>query len=167
MSLDEKKWLKYDARYPEVARCTTQSNSMNDSLACYEYLLKLRPSIPPELYAYYFRRLLQMNTGNVPNELRLKMFEGVLPEDIMYQEELDAIRNDFDDLVIAYRGVSPDEDVPGICWTIHKWVAEGTFYEGRLFKEKIPKKDILLYFCHSEDEGEIIAHVTNGYEIIE
>lgn len=108
-----------------------------------------------------------MNTGNVPNELRLKMFEGVLPEDIMYQEELDAIRNDFDDLVIAYRGASPDEDVPGICWTIHKWVAEGTFYEGRLFKEKIPKKDILLYFCHSEDEGEIIAHVTNGYEIIE
>ena len=31
----------------------------------------------------------------------------------------------------------------------------------------IPKSSILLYFAHEEDEGEIIAHVTSGYTVIE
>lgn len=37
-----------------------------------------------------------MNTANVSVELRLKMFEGVDPRDIMYQDELDAINNEFE-----------------------------------------------------------------------
>ena len=166
MSLDEGKWKQYDVQYRDAALCTTQSNSMNDSLACYEYLYKLKSKLPKELYAFYFRRLLQMNTGNVSNELRLKMFEGVASEDIMFQDELDAINNEFDDYITIYRGTSKDEDVPGICWTKDKWVAEDTFYKGRLFEAKIPKTSILLYFAHEEDEGEIIAHVTSGYRII-
>lgn len=167
MSLDEGKWKQYDNQYPEAALCTTQSNSMKDSLACYEYLYELKPKLPKELYAFYFRKLLQMNTGNVPNELRLKMFEGVNPEDIMFQDELDAINNEFEDVITVYRGASKAEEVPGICWTIYRSVAEGTFYEGRLFEAQIPKSAILLYFAHQESEGEVIVHVTSDYRIIE
>lgn len=166
MSLDEGKWKQYDDQYPEVALCTTQSDSMKDSLACYEYLYELKPEVPIELYAFYFRKLLQMNTGNVSNELRLKMFEGVDPEDIMYQDELDAINNEFEDYITVYRGTSKAEDVPGISWTRYKWVAEDTFYRGRLFEARIPKTSILLYFAHQEDEGEVVVHVTSDYRII-
>ena len=166
MSLDERKWKRYDELFPEASLCIRQSNSMINSLPCYEYLYKLKPNIPTELFAYYFRNLLQMNTGNVSPELRLKMFEGLNPQDLMYQDELDAIENEFDDIVIAYRGTTPEEDTPGISWTIYKWVAEGTFDRGRLFKARIPKKDILIYFCHNEDEGEIVANVLSDYEII-
>lgn len=167
MSLDEAKWKKYDEQYREAGECIRQSNSMKDALPCYEYLYKLKPYIPKELYAYHFRKLLNMNTANVPNELRLKMFEGVDPEDIMYQDELDAINNDFDEYITVYRGTSKAENIPGICWTLHKWVAEGTFYEGRLFEAQIPKAAILLYLAHDADEGEVIAHVTSNYRIIE
>ena len=83
MSLDERKWKRYDELFPEASLCISQSNSMTNSLPCYEYLYKLKPNIPTELFAYYFRNLLQMNTGNVSPELRLKMFEGLNPEDLI------------------------------------------------------------------------------------
>lgn len=165
MSLDEKKWQVQDELYPQVSECISKSVSPKDALPSYEYLLKLRGSIPEELYAYYFRKILQMNTNNVSNKMRLKMFEGVKPENIMYQDELDAIKG-FDDYITVYRGTTPDEDEPGICWTLYKWVAEGTFDRGRIFEAIIPKSSILLYLAHQEDEGEIIAKVTSGYKII-
>lgn len=166
MSLDERKWMEYDDKYPNVRLCTIQSKSMKDSLACYEFLYRLKSEIPKELYAFNFRRLLQMNTGNVSVELRLKMFEGVNPEDIMFQDELDTIENEFEDYITVYRGATKDENIPGISWTIYRQVAEDTFYRGRLFEAQIPKSSILLYLAHEEDEGEIIAHVTSGYRII-
>ncbi len=107
-----------------------------------------------------------MNTANVSNELRLKMLEGVDREDLMYQDELDAIKM-FDDCITIYRGTSPKESVPGICWTIYKHVAEGSeFNFGRVFKAVIPKSSVIMHFAHEEAEGEIIAHVTSGYTII-
>lgn len=165
MSLDEGKWRKYDNQYPEVARCATQSDYVKDALANYEYLYKLKPKIPKELYAVYFRKLLQTNTGNVSNELRLKMFEGVDPKDIMFQDELDTIENKFEDYITIYRGATKDENIPGICWTTDKRVAE-EFSEGRLFEAKIPKSSILAYFAHQGTECEIIVNVISGYRII-
>ena len=97
---------KYDEQYLEVDQCINQSNSMKDSLACYEYLYELKFRVPKEIYAFYFRKLLNMNTGNISNEPRWKMFEGVDPEDIMYQDELDAINNEFKDCITVYRGAS-------------------------------------------------------------
>ena len=146
--------------------CVSKSVSPNDALPSYEYLLGLKDSIPEELYAYHFRRLLQFNTKNVTKEMRLKMFEGVKPENIMFQDELDAIAG-FDDYITAYRGTTPDEDVPGISWSLDRSVAEGTFYKGRLFEASIPKSNILLYSMHQEDEEEIIANVTSGFRIID
>ena len=69
-------------RHHYVLANPIQFNSMTNSLHCYEYLYKLKPNISTELFAYYFRNLLQMNTGNVSPELRLKMFEGLNPEDL-------------------------------------------------------------------------------------
>ena len=146
MSLNEKKCLDHDDFFPEAALCIEQSKTMTDLRPCYEYLYNLKQKIPKDLFAYHFRRLLQMGTHNVSKALRLKMFEGLTPEDLMYQDELDAIENTFDDVVVAYRGTTPEEDEPGLSWTIHKRVAEQTFYRGRLFMAKIPKKDILIYF---------------------
>lgn len=154
--------------YPSVLECISQSKTKTDALPSYQYLFNLKDNIPKELYAYYFRKILQMNTANVSNEFRLQMFEGVDREDIMYQDELDAIDNDFDDIITVYRGASPEEIEPGICWTIYKSVAEGSeFNQGKVFMARIPKSSILLYFAHEEDEGEIIVHVTSGYEVIE
>lgn len=167
MSLDEKKWQAQIDDYPAVVYCISQSNTPTDALPSYEYLFNLKGKIPKELYAYYFRRILQMNTANVSNEFRLQMFEGVDREDIMYQDELDAIENEFDDIVTIYRGAPIEEIEPGICWTRYKWVAEGyPFNRGKVFMARIPKSSILLYFAHEEAEGEIIAHVTSGYEVL-
>jgi hypothetical protein len=168
MSLNVKKCLIQEDKYPEVRECISKSKKMNDALPSYEYLYALRDSIPKELYAYYYRRILQMNTANVSVELRLKMFEGVDPEDIMYQDELDAINNEFGETIVVYRGASASEEMPGISWTKYKWVAEGSdFNKGKVFMATIPKSSILLYLAHEEDEGEIIAHVTTGYKVIE
>ncbi len=166
MSLDQQKWIEYDKQYPEVRECTTQSKSMRDSLKCFTYLYDMKNRIPEELYAYYYRKLLNMNTGNVSVELRLKMFEGVKPDNIMYQEELDTISNEFDNYITVYRGTTKNEDLPGLSWTIYRHLAETAFYRGRLFEATIPKSSILLYLAHDADEGEIIANVTSGFKII-
>ena len=102
MSLDIKKCLSQENAHPEVRECISKSTRMDDALPSYEYLYSLKDSIPKELYAYYYRRILQMNTENVSVELRLKMFEGVDPRDIMYQDELDAINHEFGETITVY-----------------------------------------------------------------
>lgn len=167
MSIDVGKCRDHLKKYPEAEPrlCRTQSKSKNDALVCYEYLYNLKPKIPKELYAYSFRELLQFNTANVSKEFRLKMFEGVSPNDIMYQDELDAIEN-FEEYITVYRGTNKDEDIPGLSWSLIKDVAECDYYRGKLFEARIPKSSILLYYAHDNCEGEIIANVTSDYKII-
>lgn len=168
MSLDDLELLKYDELYPKVRECISKSRNPNDVLPSYDYLYKFKNKIPKELYAYYYRQLLQMSTNNVSKEFRLKMFEGVKSEDIMYNDELNKIKNDFEDYIIIYRGTSKDENIPGISWSRRKDVAYSSdYYKGRLFRARIPKNSILLYFCHDVDEEEIIVNVISDYEIIE
>lgn len=167
MSLDNKKWLEQRELYPEVLCCIRQSKSPDDALPSYEYLFNLKNKIPPELYAYYFRKLLQFNTKNDSSAFRLKMFEGVSSEDIMYNDELDAISR-LPEYVTIYRGTSSNEEIPGLSWSLKKHIAsEYPFNRGRVFEAVIPRKSILLYFAHEEAEEEIIAHVTSGYRVIE
>lgn len=166
MSLDEGKWKEYYNQYPEAKECTIQSKNVENALPCYEYLYKLKPEIPKELYAYLFRKLLQFNTKNVSKEFRLKMFEGVSSNDIMYQDELDAIEN-FEEYITVYRGAAKDENIPGLSWTLIRDVAECfPYYRGKLFEARVPKSDILLYYANDNCEGEIIANVTSDYRII-
>ncbi len=107
-----------------------------------------------------------MNTANVSKELRLEMLNGVLWQDIMYQDELDAI-NSWNEPITVYRGADISEEIPGLSWSIYRHIAENTqFNQGRVFKANIQKNQILLYFAHYEDEGEIIANITDEYEII-
>ena len=168
MSLDNIRLNEYEKELSRVSLCIGKSKSMNDALPCYEYLYKIKNKIPKELYAYYYRSLLQMSTRNVPKELRLKMFEDINQEDIMYQDELDAI-NKFEKYITIYRGTTSNEIKPGLSWSLKKYIAE-SFINGRkngiLFEATISKNDILLYFCHEEAEEEIIANVTHNYKII-
>ena len=167
MSLDNKLWLKQLNEYPHVTECVSKSKTPLDAFPSYKYLNSLRKDIPKELYAYYLRKLLQYNTANVPKEMRLNMLNGVLWEDIMYQDELDEI-NAWDDNIVIYRGAELSEQKPGLSWSIHRHIAEHSeFNRGRVFKAVIPKKQILLYLAHEEAEGEIIANVTDGYEILQ
>ena len=166
MSLDNKIWLKQLSEYPQVSECIGKSKTRLDALPSYEYLNSLRKDIPKELYAHYLRTLLQYNTANVPKEMRLNMLNGVLWEDIMFQDELDEI-DSWDDHITIYRGAESTEQTPGLSWTIHRYIAENSeFNRGRVFKAVIPKNQILLYLAHEEAEGEIIANVTEGYEIV-
>ena len=80
MSINVKKCNKFREKYPEVELCIGKSNLMNNSLSCYEYLYSLKSKIPKELYVFYFRELLLMNSVNVPRNFILKMFEGIEPE---------------------------------------------------------------------------------------
>ena len=166
MSLDNKIWLKQLSEYPQVSECIGKSKTTLDALPSYEYLNSLRKDIPKELYSYYLRKLLQFNTANVPKEMRLNMLNGVLWEDIMFQDELDAI-NSWDENIIIYRGAESSEQTPGLSWSIHRHIAEHSeFNRGRVFKAVIPKNQILLYLAHEEPEDEIIANVIEGYEIL-
>lgn len=168
MPIDRKKCISLSDKYPEIRECISQSKTFTDALPSYEYLFSKKDSIPKELYAFYFRKLLQMNTANVSDEMRLKMFEGVDREDIMYQDELDAIENEFGDSITIYRGAQKSELKPGICWTKNREVAEEfASNTGKIFVTEIPKTSILLYFAHEESEGEIIANVTSGYKLLE
>ena len=158
---------KYLEVYPTPADCRMKSVSTRDALPSYEYLESIRSSIPKELYAYNLRALLQCNTENVSPEIRLRMLEGVLWDDIMYQDELDAIKN-FDSEITIYRGTDYTESTPGLSWALRKDIAESVpFNRGRVFQATIPKESIIAYLAHEEDETEIIAHVTSGYTIIE
>ena len=166
MSLDNEMWLMQLDEHPQVLECIGKSKTLLNALPSYEYLNTLRKDIPKELYAYYLRTLLQMSTANVSKEMRLDMLNGVLWQDIMYQDELDEIST-WDEYIIIYRGTDTNEQVPGLSWSIHRHVAENSeFNRGRVFKAIIPKNQILLYMAHSEAEGEIVANVTEGFEII-
>lgn len=167
MSINKKKILMYEETFPSARDCRMKSVSPRNALPSYEYLESIRHSIPKELYAYNLRNLLQWNTENVSPEMRLRMLEGVSWEDIMYQDELDAIEK-FDSLITIYRGTDPSEEKPGLSWALRKSEADSVpFNRGRVFKAVIPKEDILVYLAHEEDETEIIANVTSGYAIIE
>lgn len=166
MSLDNKAWLDQLDKYPQVLECIGKSKTPLDAYPSYEYLKSIRADIPKELYAYYLRKLLQMNTMNVSKEMRLDMLSGVIWEDIMYQDELDEIKS-WEEYITIYRGTDENEQTPGLSWTIYRHVAENSnFNRGRVFKALIPKNQILLYLAHNEDEGEIIANVTDGYELL-
>ncbi len=166
MSINEKKVLK-DKDYVKVYKRISELRFPDDALPVYEYLYSLKGEISKELYAYLYRGLLQFNTKNVSVDFRLKMFEGVSQEDIMFEDELSTIRNSFSDTITIYRGTSTDETNPGLSWTIDKSIACSVpFYKGRAFSAQISKKDILLYIAHDADEEEIIAHVTTNYKII-
>lgn len=166
MSINEKKIFK-DKDYVRVYKRISEIRMPDNALPVYEYLYKLKGEISKELYAYLFRGLLQFNTKNVPVDFRLKMFEGVSQEDIMFEDELNAIRNTFCDTITIYRGTDANETVLGLSWTLDKSTACSVpFYKGRAYSAQIPKKDILLYIAHDADEEEIIAHVTSNYRII-
>ena len=97
--------------------------------------------------------------------MRLKMLEDVDRNDIMFQEELEAIQG-FGESITVFRGTSKDEELPGLSWSLKRHIAESSdFYRGRLFKATIPTSKILLYLSQEEDEEEIIAHITSNYEI--
>lgn len=165
MSLDEKIWLRQLKDFPQAHECIRQSQSPLDALPSYKYLFALKSDIPKELYAYYLRKLLQFNTANVSVDFRLKMLENVDPNDLMYQEELEAIRKMGPNVVI-YRGAPKSEIKPGLSWTLRKDIAESSdFYRGRLFVAQIPSESILLYLSKEEDEEEIIAYVTDNYDV--
>lgn len=167
MSLDQKKWLEQLDNYPEAKKCIRQAETLSNVLPSYEFLYSLKSQIPKELYAYYLRTLLQYNTANVPVELRLLMLQDVDRNDIMYQEELDAIDN-FETSVVIYRGTSKSEIAPGLSWSLRRYIAESSdFYNGRLFIAQISPSSILLYLSKDGDEEEIIAHVTDNYYIID
>lgn len=53
--------------------------------------------------------------------------------------------------------------VPG--WSLDRDTAM-RYYNGRLFRAIVNKQDIFAYFSLNSDEEEIVAYVTEGYEII-
>lgn len=102
MSINYKNICK-DKDYIRVYKRITELRFPDDALPVYKYLYSLKGEISKELYAYLYRGLLQFNTKNVPVDFRLKMFEGISQDDIMYEDELNTIRNDFSDIItISY-----------------------------------------------------------------
>ena len=95
------------------------------------------------------------------------MLDGVNREDIMYQEELDALQN-FGESITVYRGASREEVKPGLSWSRRRDIAEGSeFYQGRLFVAKVCTSQILLYLMKDADEEEIVAYVVDNYQTID
>ena len=82
--MDVKKAIKQSEIYPEVD--TIIHKTMANTEDGYKYLYSLKGTIPKELYAFYLRKIWNMKTDGLPVDLALKMFDGVKPEDIMYDE---------------------------------------------------------------------------------
>ena len=164
--MDVKKAIEQSEIYPEVD--TIIQKVMANTKEGYKYLYSLKGTIPKELYAFYLRKIWNMKTEGLPVDLALKMFDGVKPEDIMYDEELEAIKH-FDDYVTIYRGASLAEKSPRLSWTLRRSVAvnNSDFANGRLFIATIPKQDIMLYLAKDSDEEEVVVHVTEGFEIVD
>ena len=164
--MDVKKALKQKESYPEVASIIQRT--LNNTEEGYTYLYSLKNLIPKELYAYNLRTIWNMTTNGLSVGLALKMFEGVDPEDIMYEEELKAIEG-FEDYITIYRGANKDETSPRLSWTLRKDVAfnNSEFAGGRLFKAIVSKKDILLYISKDCDEEEIVVYVNGECDIVD
>ena len=161
--MDKDKAIKQEKEYPETWNIIRET--LNDTVFGYEHLLSLKKSIPKELYAYLLRNIWKMTTDCISIELALKMFEDVLPEDLMFDDELEAIRN-FQENIVIYRGADNNEKRPRLSWTLRKSVATNNsdFAKGRLFKATIPKSKIIMYIAHDGDEEEIVAFVESGFE---
>lgn len=164
--MDKEKVIKQSEEHPETWNIINET--LNDTVSGYEHLLALKNSIPKELYAYLLREIWKMKTDGISIELALKMFENISPEDLMYTDELEAIR-EFDEEIEIYRGTDINEKVPRLCWTLRKSIAtkNSDFANGRLFMAIIPKSKIIMYIAHDGDEDEIVAHVESGYKYID
>ena len=138
-------------------------NDPRNLTPAFTYLLSVKADIPSELYAYYLRKLYTMTTNGVSKELVLRLFDNVRWEDIMYDEELDEIKQ-FPEYIKIFRGTSKSEIEPRTSWTIKRYVAE-EFSEGRIMETVISKKDILLYVSKYNHEYEIVANVTGEVSI--
>lgn len=164
--MDVKKVMRQMELHSEVDSIIQKT--LADTERGYQYLFSLKELLPKELYAYCLRKNWSMKTDGLSIDLALRMFDGVRPEDIMYEEELKAIEQ-FDEYITIYRGASISEVVPRLSWTLRESVATNNsdFAHGRLFRATVPKKEILLYLAKDCDEEEIVVHVTEGYEIID
>ena len=157
--------LKQKSRYDEPESLI--GLTLENPLKGYEKLLEFKATLPKELYAYWLRTLWKMNTNGLSPSLSLQLFSDVSPEDLMYEDELEAIKN-FEDVITIYRGTDKTESVPLMSWSMRKDIAsQSHFARGRLFVARIPKTKVIMYISHDGDEEEIVAYVESGFEIID
>nr|DAW02812.1 MAG TPA: hypothetical protein [Caudoviricetes sp.] len=140
------------------------SYSMMDPTDGFKFLISIKNDVDLEAYAMYVRILTQTDTQDVPLEVLLKAYEGLKQEDLMSKEEIDKLASLPDELTI-YRGTDSSEYPPRISWSLLESKAR-TFENGRMYKAIINKKDIFAYYSSNGDEEEIIAHVTDNYDVI-
>ena len=163
--MDRKKIIRQMDEHPET--WNVRRMTADNTLEGYKYLLGLKNRLPKELYASLLRDIWTMKTEGISIELGLEMFNDVLAEDLMYDDELAAI-DSFNDTITVYRGASTSEDVPRLSWTLRKSEATNSdFARGRLFVANISKNKIIMYVAHDGCEEEVVAHVTENYEIID
>lgn len=69
-------------------------------------------------------------------------------------------------ITCSYRGTqNPSERMPRLSWSLKKEVAHN-FGPSHIFKTSVPKDSVIAYYSKGGDEEEILAIVTDNFEII-
>ena len=109
------------------------------------------------------------NDVNITLNDFVRMFKRVNKKYIISDDEQE-VYNNLPDVVTVYRGVKPNAKVKALSWTIDKevaqWFADRWEKNGKVYKAKINKKDILIY-TNARNEKETILDYHKLYDIEE
>ena len=131
----------------------------------FQKLISLRGKIPEGLYGRILTCMYLMDTDEVNIETLKTAFSGVARETLMYDEDLEMYKV-MPDTITIYRGTQdPSEKMPRLSWSLKQDVARG-FGPSHMFKASISKARVIAYYSKGGDEEEILAVVTDNFEII-
>lgn len=131
----------------------------------FQKLISLKDRIPEALYGCILTKMYIMDTDEVDIETLKKAFAGVSREALMCDEDIEKYKA-MPEIITIYRGTQdPSERMPRLSWSLKKEVARN-FGPSHIFKTSIPKDAVIAYYSKDGDEEEILATVTDNFEII-
>ncbi len=141
--------------YPEIKKYRLVANPGE----VIHELLKFRTKLPKDVWAYVLRGFYKGNTHGLSIENFHEMFDGIKREELMNDRDLVAY-NELPEEIIIYRGTKNNEHPYRLSWSLDKNVALKFAEGGYVFKAKIKKDRIIVYW--DDFEKEVLAWVDDA-----
>lgn len=131
----------------------------------FRFLISIREKIPKGLYGRILNILYTSDTDGVSMDTLLEAFQNTSRTDLMHDEDIEKL-NKMSNEIVIFRGTQDyHESTPRLSWSLSYDTAR-IYGNAHIFKAKITKDKVIAYFAKEGDEEEIVAHITDGYEIM-
>ena len=165
MKISLKEYVELRKEYPEGQEVLDYYHEEWDNEGAFKKLVDIKGNIPERMYGFILAIMYGEDTEGVSYDTLKAVFSGISRDKLMSEDELKKY-DELPDNITVFRGTEDrGEEIPRLSWSLKKEVAL-RFARAHLFKAVIPKERVIAYFSEATDEEEILALITEGYEII-